>query len=153
VLIYKGGRFIRKGQCCANVYIFRLPVACLNATINRKTRNTEPEIGTNGFCQTPQNPWADAYGYGFGPPSRCGSGFWPVLELNRTVFPVRTRTSWGLLRPVAYIRPNISVSITLLSCWHKMCASLSWSNMTSYWTFSLSKYAYHFLHNVSEDGV
>jgi hypothetical protein len=101
VFSYKGGRFIRKGQRCAKVNILRLTVGYLNATINRKTRNTEPEIGTDGSSQTRQNPRVAGYGSGFGPPRRCGSGFWTVLAQNRTVFPVRTRTAGGLPGPVA----------------------------------------------------
>jgi len=101
VFSYKGGWFIRKGQWCAKVNILRLTVGYLNATINRKTQNTEPEIGTDGSSQTRQNPRVDGYGSGFGPPRRCGSGFWTVLEPNRNVFPVRTRTAGGLPGPVA----------------------------------------------------
>jgi len=101
VFSYKGSRFIWKGQWCAKVNILRWTVAYLNATINRKTRNTEPEIGTDGSSQSRQNPRVDRYGSGFGPPSRCRSGFWTVPEPNRTVFPVRTPTAAGLPRPVA----------------------------------------------------
>jgi len=101
VFSYKGCRFIRKGQWCAKVNILRLIVGDLNATLNRKTRNTEPQIGTDGSSQTRQNPQVDGYGSGFGPPRRCGSGFWTVLEPNQTGFPVRTRTAGGLPGPVA----------------------------------------------------
>jgi len=101
----KGCRFIRKGQWCAKVNILRLTVGYLNATINRKTRNTEPEIGTDGSSQTRQNPRVDGYGSGFGPPRRSGSGFGTVLEPNPTVFPVGTRTAGGLPGPVANTIP------------------------------------------------
>jgi len=74
VFSYNGGRFIWKGQWCAKVSILRLTVGYLNATTYRKTRNTEPEIGTNGSSQTRQNLQVDGYGSGFGPPRCCGSG-------------------------------------------------------------------------------
>jgi len=98
---YKGGRFIWKNWQCAKVNILRLTVGYLNATINRKTRNTEPEIGTDGSSQTRQDPRVDGYGSGFGPPRRCGSGFWMVLEPNLTVYPVQTQTAGGLPGPIA----------------------------------------------------
>jgi len=43
----------------------------------------------------------DGYGSGFGPPRVCRSGFWTVLELNRPVFAVQTRTAGGLPGPIA----------------------------------------------------
>jgi len=101
VFSYKGGWFIRKGQWCAKVNILRLTVGYLNATINRKTRNTELDIGTDGSSQTRQHPRVDRYGFRFGPPRCCWSGVWTVLEQNRTVFPVRTRTAGRLPGPVA----------------------------------------------------
>jgi len=66
-----------------------------------ETRNAEPEIGTDGSSQTRRNPQVDGYGSRFGPPRVCGSGFWPVLEPNRPVFAVQTRTAGGLPGPVA----------------------------------------------------
>jgi hypothetical protein len=66
-----------------------------------ETRNAEPEIGPDGSSQTRRNPRVDGYGSGFGPPRVCGSGFWPVLEPNRPVFAVQTRTAGGLPGPVA----------------------------------------------------
>jgi hypothetical protein len=53
---YKGGWFIRKDQWCAKVNILRSTVGYLNATIHRKTRNTEPEIGPDRSSQTWQKP-------------------------------------------------------------------------------------------------
>jgi len=70
-----------------------------------ETRTAEPEIGTDGSSQTRRNPRVDGYGSGFGPPRVCGSGFWPVLELNRPVFAVQTRTPGGLPAPVANTIP------------------------------------------------
>jgi len=122
VFSYKGGRFIRKGQWCAKVNILRLTVGYLNATINRKTRNTEPEIGTDRSSQTRQIPWVDGYGSGFGPPRRCGSGFWTVLEPNRTVFPVPTRTAGGLPGPVAntnHTSASNSVTTRRITTWSR----------------------------------
>jgi len=75
VFSYKGCRFIRKEQRGAKVNILWLTVGYLNATINRKARNTEPEIGTDESSRTRQNPQVDWYGSRFGPPRRCGSGF------------------------------------------------------------------------------
>ena len=71
-----------------------------------ETRNAEPEIGTDGSSLTRRNPQVDGYGSGFGPPRVCGSGFWPVLEPNRHVFAVQTRTAGGLPRPVANTKPG-----------------------------------------------
>jgi len=70
VFSYKRSRFIRKGQWCTKVNLSRLAVRYLNATINRKTWNTEPEIGTDGSSQTRQILRVDGYGSGFGPPRR-----------------------------------------------------------------------------------
>jgi hypothetical protein len=61
-----------------------------------ETRNAEPEIGTDGSSQTRRNPRVDGYGSGFYPPRVCGSGFWPVLEPNRPVVAVQTRTAGAL---------------------------------------------------------
>jgi len=113
VLSYKGGRFIRTGQSRAKVNIWRIPVGYLNPTINRKTRNTESEIGTAGSSHTRQNlrvdrsshtwqnPRVDGSGPGLGLPRLCGSGFWTVLEPNWTIFLVQAWTAGGLPRPVA----------------------------------------------------
>jgi hypothetical protein len=64
-------------------------------------RNAEPEIGTDGSCQTRRNPRVDGYGSGLGPRSVCGSGFCTVQEPNRPIFADETRTTGGLPRPVA----------------------------------------------------
>jgi len=61
-----------------------------------ETRNTEPEIGTDGSSQTWRNPRVDGNGSRFGPPRVSGSGFWTGLEPNRPVFAVQTRTAGGL---------------------------------------------------------
>jgi len=65
-----------------------------------ETRNAEPEIGTDGSGHTRQNPRVDGYGSAFGPLGVWGSGFWTVLEPNRPIFAVQTRTAGGLPRPV-----------------------------------------------------
>jgi len=70
-------------------------------TINRKTRNAEPDIGTDGSGQTRQNPRVDEYGSRFGPPRLSGSGFWTVLEPNRPVFAGQTWTAGRLPGPIA----------------------------------------------------
>jgi len=94
VFSYQGSQFIWKEQWRTLVNILRLAVGCLDSTINRKTRNTEPEFGTDRSRQTRQNPWVDGssqtrhnlqvdgYGSRFGLPRRSRSGFWMVL--NRT---------------------------------------------------------------------
>jgi len=70
-------------------------------TINRKTRNAEPDIGTDGSNLTRQNQRVDGYGSGFGPPRLSRSGFWTVLEPNRPVFAGQTRTAGRLPGPIA----------------------------------------------------
>jgi hypothetical protein len=69
-----------------------------------ETRNAEPENGTDGSSQTRRNPRVDGYGSGLGLPRVCGSGFWTVLEPNRPIFEVQTRTAGGLPGPVANTR-------------------------------------------------
>ena len=89
-----------------------------------ETRNAEPEIGTDGSSQTRRNPRVDGYGSGFGPPRVCRSGFWPVLEPNRPVFAVQTRTAGGLPRPVANTNPaphSALLSLPLLLAVLKTC--------------------------------
>jgi len=66
-----------------------------------ETRNAEPEIGTDGSSQSRRNPRVDGYGSGLGQPRGSGSGFWTVLEPNRPVFAVQSRTAGGLPGPVA----------------------------------------------------
>ena len=83
----------------------------MTATINRKTRKGELETGTDGSSQTRQNPRVDGYGYGFGPPRICGSGFWTGLEPNRSVFPIQTQTAGGLPGPVANTIPGYPAAV------------------------------------------
>jgi hypothetical protein len=104
VFSYKGGRFIRKGQWCAKVNILRLIVGYWDATINKRTRNTEPEIGTDGSSQTWQKPLDDGYQSGFSPGRYCWSGFRTVMEYIRTVFLVQTQTAGWFPGPVANTR-------------------------------------------------
>jgi len=66
-----------------------------------ETRNTEPEIGTDGSSQTRRNPWVNGYGSRFGPARVSGSGFWTGLEPNQPVFAVQTWTAGMLPWPVA----------------------------------------------------
>jgi len=106
VFSHKGGPFIQNGQSPAKVNILRFELGYLNVTINRKTRNTEPKIETDRSSHTWQTQQVDRYGPGFGPPRRCGSGFWTVPEPTQTVVLVQTRTAGGLPGPVA----NTSVS-------------------------------------------
>jgi len=101
-LLYKGCQYIRKWQCSTIVTNLQLTVGYLNATINRKTRNPEREIGPHASSQTWQNPPVDRYRAGVGPPRSSGSCFWMGLELNPTVCPGQTRTVGGSPGPVAY---------------------------------------------------
>jgi len=70
--LYKGCQYNRKWQCSTILNILQLAVRYLNATINRKTQNAEPEIGTDGSSHPRQNSWIDAYGSVFGPPRSSG---------------------------------------------------------------------------------
>jgi len=65
------------------------------------TRNAELEIGTEQCSETRRNTPVDGYRSGVGPPGVRGSGFWTVVERNRRVFAVQTRTAGGLPGPVA----------------------------------------------------
>jgi len=101
VFSYKGSRLIRKWQWRTNNNNLQLAVGYLNANINRKTQNTELEIGTDRCSQTQQNPLVDQYWAVFGSQGRSRSGFWRVLEPNRTNFVVQTLNVGELPRPVA----------------------------------------------------
>ena len=67
-----------------------------------ETRDTELEIGPDGFSQTRRNLRVDWYGSGFGPLRVSGSGVWPGLEPNRPVFVVQTWTAGRLPGPIAH---------------------------------------------------
>jgi hypothetical protein len=141
---YEGGRFIRKWQCCAKVDILRLTVGYLNATINGKTWNTEPEIGTNGSSHTWRNPRVNWYRSGFGLQRHCGSGFWSFLEPNRTVLVVLTRTAGRFPGPIAI--PNNDLinhmdGVMRAVAWKKnqwmedlfFAVKLSWPKLSKYY--------------------
>jgi len=98
---HKGGKYIPKEHWHTSVNNLRLTVEYLNATINRTSRNAKPDIGPDASNQTRRNPCVVGYGAGFGQPRSCRSSFWTVLEPNRTVFPVQTRTACGLPWPIA----------------------------------------------------
>jgi hypothetical protein len=66
-----------------------------------ETPNAEPEIGTDRSSQPWQNPRVDGNRFEFDPPTVSRWGFWPVLEPNRSVVAVQTRTTGGLPGPVA----------------------------------------------------
>jgi len=74
--------------------------------MNWTTHNAKPEIGPDRSSQTRRNLHLDSYGASFGPPRSSGSGFWMVLALNRTIFPVQTETAAGLPRPAANTKPG-----------------------------------------------
>jgi len=109
---HKGGQYIQKEHCRTIVNISRLTVGYLNATINRTTRNAKPEIGPNAYSQTRQDWWVDGYGATFGLPRSSGLGFWTVLELNWTIFPVQTWIAGRLPGPAANTRQLCGGSIT-----------------------------------------
>ena len=100
-LLYEGCQYIRKWQCGTIVDILKLTVGYLNTTIRRKTRNAEPEIGTNRSSQTRQNPQVEVYQSGFGSPRRSRTAFCTGLELNWPIFRVRTWTAGTLPGSVA----------------------------------------------------
>jgi len=93
VLNPKAANTTKKRKWPAIVTILGLIVGYLNSTMNRKTRNTELGIGTNGSSHTWQNPWVDRYGSGFGPPNGSRSGLGMGHGPNRTVFAVQTWTT------------------------------------------------------------
>jgi len=90
---HNGGHFIQKEHCRTIITISRFTVGYLNATINSATWNATPEIGPDGSSQTRRDLLVDRHRAGFGQPWNSGSGFWMVLELNRTIFPVQTQTA------------------------------------------------------------
>jgi len=51
----------------------------------------EPSQKTTGLCPVRVTT----------PPRQSSSGLWTGLEPNQTVFPVQTRTTWGIPRPIA----------------------------------------------------
>jgi len=118
-LLYKGCQYIRKYQCSTIVNTLQLTVWYLNATINRKTWNAEPEIGPDRSSQTRQNLQVEKYRAGFWPPRTSGSGFWTVLEPNQTIFPVHTRTAGGVLGPIANTTSDTSVDICPLCVYNQ----------------------------------
>jgi len=110
VFEYMGCQYIEKGQWHTKVNILRLALGYLNVTMNIKTRNPEPEIGTDVSSQTRHNPRVDRYGSRFGWPRSSRSGFWSSRKPNQTIFAVRTRTTRGLPRPIANTSQGNSVN-------------------------------------------
>jgi len=100
VLSFTGRRFTQNGQWSTKVNIVRFAVGYLNASINRKTRNTEPEIGINGSGQTMQDLQVDRYGSGFAPPVPSGSRPWTDLEPHRTILRSKPRPLAGYPNPL-----------------------------------------------------
>jgi len=95
------GQDIRPGQWYTIVNILQLAERYLNATIKRKTRKLELEIGTDRSSQSWQTLTVDGYGSRFGPP-RCGmSGFCTGFKQNQMVLVVGIRTTGGLPGPIA----------------------------------------------------
>ena len=110
---YKGGHYIQKEHQGTIINILRLIVGYLNATIHRTTRNAELEIGPTGSSKTRRNPRVDRNGAGFWLPRSCRLGFWTVMEMNRTIFPVQTQTTGGLPGPVANTTLDHSLQVHL----------------------------------------
>lgn len=106
-----------KGQGCSKVTILQLAIWYLNVTMNRNTWKPEPEVGTDGSCQTRHNPRVHSYGSGFGPPRCCGSGFWTGLDPNWTGLAIRTQSAGVLPLPVG----NITLQIVRRICAWYLC--------------------------------
>jgi len=125
-----------------------MTVGYLNATINRKTWKLDPEIGTDGSSQTRQNPRVDRYGYGFGPPRSCRSGFWMGLEPNWTVFLVKTRTAGRLPGPIANTSSD-GAFVTLFLCFDysirqfTMTSSINYKRNILYFSIFWLGYLFH----------
>jgi len=90
---HKSGQYIQKDHWRNIVSILRLTVGYLIATRNRTTGNSTPEIGPDRSSRTWRNLQIDGYRARYGLQRSSGSGFWTVLELNWTGFPVQTRTA------------------------------------------------------------
>jgi hypothetical protein len=86
VFSYIHGRFIRKGRWYSKGNILQLIVDYLNGTINRKSHNTEPEIGTDGSSQMQPNPWVDRYRSWFPRQEAAGWGFGWCSRQTEIVF-------------------------------------------------------------------
>jgi hypothetical protein len=126
----------------------------LNVTINRNTQKRELEIGPDRSSQPWQHLPVDAYGYGLGPPRSCGLGFWTVLEPNRTIYPVQSRTAGGLPRSFAntsqlwHIRRNGFIGYALASgvqCNGRSCEKLTSGSfyLCTKWNSLFTKFRHH----------
>jgi len=108
----KAANTLKKDSDVTIISILLLTVAYLNATNDRKTQNTEPEIQTDGSIKTLQDQQVEGFGSMFGPPSGSTLGFWSGPEQHRPVFVVQTRTAGRLPGPVANT-----------SCWRRSFSS------------------------------
>jgi len=109
---HNGGQYIQKEHWHTIFNILWLTVGYLNGMINRATQNANLEIGPDRSSQTQPNPQVDGSGDLFGLPRSSGLGFWTVLELNWTVFPVQTQPAGGLPGPVLNTRHSQRLSLT-----------------------------------------
>jgi len=117
-LIVKAANRSTKDSNVPMSIFLHLTVAYINATINHKTPNSEPEIGTNWSSKTRHNPWVDEYKSGFGLPRGSGSGFCLGPEPNWPVIAVQTQTAGRLPRPIA----NTRQLILQLFCCSNLCS-------------------------------
>jgi len=144
---YKGYQLIQKKQGCTIFNILRFTVGYLNTTINRSTRNVEPDIGSDDYIQTRRNPRVDRHGYGFGLTRSSGSSFgrvWTGTELCLLSNP----------EPLAgYPEPLLSLavcSLTLssISCWpicnriniHSVALTSRQKSRQNYWGFRATQH-------------
>jgi len=133
---HEGGQFILKEYRCTIVNILGSTVRYLHATINRATLNAKPEFGPDGSSQTRRNPQVDWYGAGIGLPRSRGSSFWTVLDQNRTVFPVQTRTAGRLPRRVANTSTRCSALLLSTKSLHRSISSRhthNWFSQSFHW--------------------
>jgi len=110
---YTGSQYIRKGKGLTKLNILQVAVRYQNGTMNRKTRNTQPEIATDGLSPSRQNALVDGYESGLKPPRRSWLTFWTVQGMNRTSFAVWTRTAGGLPGPVAITNSGERIEILM----------------------------------------
>jgi len=117
---YEGGHYIQKEHRGTIDIIVRWIVGYLNATINRTTRNAEPDLGPDECSHTRRYMRVARYGAVSRPPTCCGLSFWTVQEPNRTLFPVQTQTAGRSPRPIA------NTTHTRKHFGHRELAKLEW---------------------------
>jgi len=95
------GRYIKKRQLCTKVYILWFTVTYLSATRNRKTRNPEPESGTDGSSPNP---------------AKCAGWqvrvlFWPAKRQRERFL------NWSGTEPTRFCGPDLDrLQVTCTHC-------------------------------------